>query len=921
MQKKWTFFGILVVVAVGTACGSDLSVMPEKIDSIGSRGIKQWRDLLVEPLPPMPEKVKRQDMMAQYLLNKVDKSWQKWQEDYEQIKTPQQLKARQEYLRAKFIEALGGFPLKTPLAPQVTGVLRRPGYRVEKVMYQSRPNHFVTASVFVPESKKYQAPYPGVLVPCGHYDPAKAAPEYQTMGALLALNGFVALVFDPIEQAERVQLIGSGVDGGTGHDMMGVGSILLGRNTATFYLWDGIRSIDYLIGRDDVFPKVVGCTGNSGGGTQTVHLAALDDRIVAAAPSCHFNRLASQLRASTGDIEQHIFGQLKFGMDHADYMMMRAPDVKMLILATTRDFFDIGSTWNSFRYGKRMFTRLGYAERVSILEEYAGHSYGKLQREAVVRWMNRWLKGYVPKVDAAAITEPPIERFLETELQVSPKGQVMLIEGAKSTYDLNEEYEQTLAAKRKQLWSQQDSSVLLDKVREVAGIGKLSQLPKPEIQILEIIQREGYRVEKIIIKPEEGIYLPSLLFIPDSCQVAQTILYLNEDGKEAGVQDLVEEGNIVFAVDIRGIGETRPLTKRDEYNNYLRAHDLGISFAGMRAEDIMVSARYLKERFADVNSNGIALISVGNVGVPALHAAALERQLFNSVEIRNSLVSWSHIIKSRITKHQWLNLVHGALKIYDLPDLALTLGGKVKFVNPVDATGCPIGQGCPPSKKPVLLHRWSFNGNTEDSVGDADVVLKGGASIRKGSLDLSGNSSGKFDSQTASWAQLPIAETLNSLDDSVSIETWVKVKDEHKKARLLSCGSSERDQLYLYTDYHGDCVLGGINSVKYRGQLVGQSHFPQSKKSYYIVITFDKQKEEVKIYIDGFCRKRRDNLASPADVENYTNCFLGRHCDQKRVPFWCGYVDELRIYDGVLRPSDISKSFDIGPNKLVDLNR
>ena len=96
--------------------------------------------------------------------------------------------------------------------------------------------------------------------------------------------------------------------------------MLVGRSTASYRIWDGIRSLDYLATRPEIDAKKLGCTGCSGGGTLTSYLMALDDRIVAAAPSCYITSL-ERLFATIGpqDAEQNITGQVAFGMDHADY--------------------------------------------------------------------------------------------------------------------------------------------------------------------------------------------------------------------------------------------------------------------------------------------------------------------------------------------------------------------------------------------------------------------------------------------------------------------------------------------------------------------------------------------------------------------------------------------------------------------------
>jgi hypothetical protein len=113
---------------------------------------------------------------------------------------------------------------------------------------------------------------------------------------------------------------------------------------------------------------------------------------------------------------------------------------------------------------------------------------------------------------------------------------------------------------------------------------------------------------------------------------------------------------------------------------------LGRSFLAMRAEDILVCAR---SAAALTPTHTVDLVAVGNVGVPALHAAALEPQLFSSVRIVRALGEWASVIECRRHEDQLVNAIHGALAVYDLPDLAALLGGKVKIEEPLDALGAP----------------------------------------------------------------------------------------------------------------------------------------------------------------------------------------------------------------------------------------
>ena len=117
----------------------------------------------------------------------------------------------------------------------------------------------------------------------------------------------------------------------------------------------------------------LGCTGVSGGGTMTSYLMALDERVVAAAPACYLTgdrRLLETIGPQ--DFEQNLFGQIAAGLDHADYVLLRAPR-PVHIMAATQDYFDIQGAWNLFRQAKRCYGRFGFPERVDLVEADTKH--------------------------------------------------------------------------------------------------------------------------------------------------------------------------------------------------------------------------------------------------------------------------------------------------------------------------------------------------------------------------------------------------------------------------------------------------------------------------------------------------------------------------------------------------------------------
>ena len=84
----------------------------------------------------------------------------------EKLSTPDDYLERQKTVRGKLLQLIGSFPEKTPLNAHVTGVIKKEGYRVEKVIYESIPGYYVTAALFLPEKRKGKAP--AVIYASGH---------------------------------------------------------------------------------------------------------------------------------------------------------------------------------------------------------------------------------------------------------------------------------------------------------------------------------------------------------------------------------------------------------------------------------------------------------------------------------------------------------------------------------------------------------------------------------------------------------------------------------------------------------------------------------------------------------------------------------------------------------------------------------
>jgi len=342
-----------------------------------------------------------------------------------------------------------------------------------------------------------------------------------------------------------------------------------------------------------------------------------------------------------------------------------------------------------------LFSRLGYSENVALLENDEKHNYNTLQREGAVRWLARWLTG----VDEPLV-EPKLELLSDEEAQCTPKGEVMLLEGARSVYDLNREYLASLEKPRADFLANATDAELRAKVREVIGIG--DEVPGLKSQVLGADERDGLRLEKLALSNGQGITLPAVYLTKDGASPTSVTLLLHESGiaEACGpggpAENLLTHERAVLAIDVRGTGESQQTGQGKfgdaigtDWEDIYIAYLLAKPYVAMRTEDIWAAAGFAR-RHAGVDR--IDLVSIGHTGVPALHAAVLEPDTFSAITIRNCLVSWSNVVELGITHNQLHNAVHGALPWYDLPDLARLVGDKIVIESPVDALGKPLAK-------------------------------------------------------------------------------------------------------------------------------------------------------------------------------------------------------------------------------------
>lgn len=583
----------------------------------------------------------------QQLIDLADRHQARRRARFAAVRTKDDLHRLQDDLRAAFLRLIGGLP-ERPGAPVVRslGTIDGGDYLVEKLTFESLPGYEVPALLYRPKNEA--PPRPAVLSPCGHSTVGKAAGIYQIFHINLAKRGYVVLTYDPVGQGERSQFW----DAERGrsrfnltcgeHAVLGNPLYLLGGSLARYRIWDGMSGLDVLTSRPDVDPKRIGCAGNSGGGTLTAYLTALDSRIAAAAICCYITALPRRMRNRIqadpdADPEQDIFGFVSEGIDHAGLLALAAP--RPTLLGTARfDFFPIEGARESFAEAKHLFDVAGAGDRIERVEAEERHGLSKPIRLAAYSWFDRWLTG---RDGREKVEEVPVVPRPASELIVSPGGQISLRSHYQSLLPRALE-----EADRRKRTAQ-------------ASLGEVLRLD-PELASPVVEQLGG-----------------------KAGTTGTVIVCINgnetRDWREEGDfwRNLDQGGNAIFVADPRGAGRGRsrfivkgsdyadPLNGVEEniaYNAFL----VGKSLVGMRVTDVIVAVQRL---CAERKPERLVVCGRRDGALVACVAAAVE-PLISQVAVEDPLLSFRSLFSAEGTPINAASIPPGLLQRFgDVPQV------------------------------------------------------------------------------------------------------------------------------------------------------------------------------------------------------------------------------------------------------------
>ena len=615
-------------------------------------------------------------------------------------------------LKPRLIDSLGldRFSERTSLDAQIVGEIERPGYIIQKLVYESWPGFTVTAHLSLP--RPASIPLPAVLYSSGHWmENGKLEPDIQLFCANLVQRGFVVLVYDPVGQGER---LGDWLD--HGH----LEPLLIGLSQEGLMVWESMRAIDYLVSRPEVDPKRIGMTGASGGGLNTFYTSAVDDRIQVSVPVCYVTTFFLMMTAERDrnwedgvDLCNQVPGVMAYA-EMSDICGLFAPKPQCIIAATRDWMFPIEGARQIYQEFEHIYSLLGAQKQVRLVEVDAEHGYDRAMREAAYGWLARCLRGEgdgspipeqecgllpVPYHPALTYIAPPDVADLSVlrhrdsfpepspglclrQGEVPPPGPAITAWTKRVARLLCMDQEPPVAAE--ELIQQRDS--LLESMRSLLGPFPDRALVKD--RIFNQTLHGGLFAERVLFESEPGIVVPAIFVAPaDWKKYMPAIIYVDEWGKGAGLNNgvidaLLEAQLAVFAVDVRGVGETAATDFEAATNALMTDRPL----FGQRVYDVLRAVDCLWRRIyctVQIDKGRIACMGRGTGGLLALYAAVLDERVAATVAWEAPF-SYSSLITEK-PAFPPSTYLFDVLSHFDLPHLMAALSPRPQLLaDPVD---------------------------------------------------------------------------------------------------------------------------------------------------------------------------------------------------------------------------------------------
>ena len=602
-------------------------------------------------------------------------------------------------IRRALREITGPYPQPTRQSARVAKTTARDGYHIENVLFESRPDYWVTANIWIPSGASKA---PAIVMPRGHFDPDRMLGDYQQIAFDLVRAGFVVLSYDPIGQGPRRQRWsepGAKFDGlistSLEHALIGNKLALLGESVAGWQVRDGMAAVDYLMTRPEVDAARIGCADHSDTGAESALLCAIDERIGCAV--LHAARFGHRWPPDpttwivVDDTQEYLPGAALQGIDVCETFAALTPRPLLILRENLDGGFDsaIGQLHERYRTA-------GDPAKFAVQSADSSQTWPARLRLETVAWFSQWFR----------TTGSP-----KTETDVIPVTGLRETCPGKSAYELIRDRAAEI----------RPAKLTLERLQRV--IRPNSGKREPAI-ILNSTTVVDLRIDGLQIPCEPGIRLPAKLVNPVSPN-GKVVVYVTGDVTKLDpvttgddVEDpappdrtpekLAANGYIVLAVDVRGIGAMAPRIPRRGFRvpyHHLMNRDMALNMMAWALGDSLFAMRVrdLLQAVDHASTLGEVWVAGKDMGATwAVFAGALDRRVTHVIA-QNGPASWRSLIEND-RFHQASSQIHwGILKELDIPDVAGLIAPRRLTIldqpgETIEGTATPDAKTAPPPR-------------------------------------------------------------------------------------------------------------------------------------------------------------------------------------------------------------------------------
>jgi len=487
--------------------------------------------------------------------------------------------ARRAELRTQILSAAGLLPMpdRNPLHATTVHRLETDGVVIETILLETLPGYFVAGNLYRPAREDGKRP--AVLSPHGHWRRGRleniSIYSVPALGLNLARQGYIVFAHDMVGYEDTRQ---------TPHDFGGWREQLWSFNPLGLQLWNSVRALDYLESRPDVDPARLAVTGASGGGTQTILLAAVDDRVRVDAP---VNMVSAYAQGADPCEEAP---NLRLDTFNVEIAAMMAPR-PMLLVSSTGDWTRNTPT-EEFPAIQRIYALYGAADKVRNQHFNAPHNYNAASRQAVYRFFGSELLG----ADFSG-SEIPMPALSDADLRAQTLPPTAL--------EYDSLFRQWREAADRQTEETRDPGEIRARLRLVLGAEWPAHIASATEGDRVILSRPG-RGDRVPVRWFPGVGEPTLVIHPDGMDAAR---------RNPVVAAMIAEHQPVLLADVFQTGAAK--THRDRSGAWFLSYNQ--TDDANRVQDILTVLAYARS----LTGEEVRLVGLDEASIWCVFAAAI----------------------------------------------------------------------------------------------------------------------------------------------------------------------------------------------------------------------------------------------------------------------------------------------------------